>query len=818
MNLYHVRPAITAGKLARRHFLRISAAGAAALVFLPEDGLARAGGRLRQPRNRPPSETSIASLPVGPAPAPVPLPHFPSRLHAFVWRNWQLVPAPRLAKVVGATTGDILRLGKALGLPDPPRISTDQWRRSALTIIRRNWHILPYDQLLALLGWTAEELAFTLREDDFLFVKLGSLKPKCEPLRYSRPDEMTRRREQEIASLIRAEFPAGPANLAEPLFGFIPQLARKPKTTVRAAFRSALEPRFCHSYFALYGDPLLNDATDPYPEGYLARLAACGVDGVWLQGLLSKLAPFPWQPNLSQRHEERAANLRSLVARARRHGIGVYLYLNEPRAMPIRFFAEHRSLQGVTEGDHGALCTSNPDVQNYIVNSVAHLCRAVPGLAGFFTITASENLTNCWSHANGSSCLRCRQRTPAEVIGELNNLFHQGITQAGSRTRLIVWDWGWADGWAQAIIDVLPPGVDLMSVSEWDLPIRRGGIESVVGEYSISAVGPGPRAKRHWAWARKRGMRTLAKVQAGNTWELSAVPYIPAVENVARHAANLREAKVDGLMLGWTLGGYPSPNLEVVAELAPSDTLPDRAQTPEQAMDRVARRRFGSALAPAMVNAWRQFSQAFSEFPFHSGLVYNAPLQFGPSNLLWEKPTGYRATMIGFPYDDLDAWRQVYPADVFINQFKKVAEGFDRAIANLKRLARTPPLVLRPVEESALRLELSAAEAAAVHFHTTANQARFVVARQALGSANSSQEAERWLGELERIIRAELDLARRLHAIQIRDSRIGFEASNQYYYVPLDLVEKVLNCHDLLTRWLPAERSRNNQPSTSPLK
>jgi hypothetical protein len=29
-----------------------------------------------------------------------------------------------------------------------------------------------------------------------------------------------------------------------------------------------------------------------------------------------------------------------------------------------------------------------------------------------------------------------------------------------------------------------------------------------------------------------------------------------------------------------------------------------------------------------------------------------------------------------------------------------------------------------------------------------------------------------------------------------------FEASNQYYHVPLDLVEKALNCRDMLERWL----------------
>ena len=53
-----------------------------------------------------------------------------------------------------------------------------------------------------------------------------------------------------------------------------------------------------------------------------------------------------------------------------------------------------------------------------------------------------------------------------------------------------------------------------------------------------------------------------------------------------------------------------------------------------------------------------------------------------------------------------------------------------------------------------------------------------------------------------------MELARRLYAVQMRDSRIGFEASNQYYYVPIDLAEKVLNCHDLLKRWVPEQRAK----------
>src|SRR5207249_925022 len=110
-------------------------------------------------------------------------------------------------------------------------------------------------------------------------------------------------------------------------------------------------------------------------------------------------------------------------------------------------------------------------------------------------------------------------RGPAEVIAEVNSLVAEGIRRAGTKTALIAWDWGWPDDAAEEIIRLLPAEAALQSVSEWSLPIRRGGVEATVGEYSISAVGPGPRARRHWGFARERGLKTLAKIQAGNTWE-----------------------------------------------------------------------------------------------------------------------------------------------------------------------------------------------------------------------------------------------------------------------------------------------------------
>ena len=756
-----------------------------------------------------PQGIQARDLPKGGAPKALTLPHFPDRLHAFVWRNWTLVTPERMASVVGAKPDDIIRMGRAMGLAGPPDVTKDQQRRSYITVIRRNWHLLPYEQLLTLLGWTPEQMAFTLREDDFLYVKLGNLKPQCEPLPYAAPNEASLAREREIAELMRKVFLDGLGLVTDPPFGFVTRLSKNPENVKSGdGIEAALKlPRFCYSYFALYGDPLLEPEADPYPEGCLAQMAAAGVNGVWLQAVLSKLSPFPWDPRMSEHYEKRLASLRALVDRARKYGVGVYLYLNEPRAMTMAFYQSHPNFQGVREGDYAALCSSVPEVQNYLTGAVEFICRAVPDLAGFFTISGSENLSNCWSHGGGAGCPRCGKRSPAEVIAEVNGLFNRGIRQSGSKARLIAWDWGWNDAWAPEIINRLPQDVALMSVSEWSIPIKRGGVETSIGEYSLSTIGPGPRATRHWELARARSLKTIAKIQAGNSWELSAVPYNPVLENVARHALNLRRAKVDGLMLGWTLGGYPSPNLEVVAEAA---GVPESGPFPEpvELMERVAKRRFGNVMAPAVVKAWSQFSTAFSEFPFHGGVVYNAPLQSGPSNLFWGEPTGYPATMVGIPYDDLDGWRTVYPSDVFIGQFEKIANGFDWALLELQAAFKTSQDRLQPSEREAMAGELNVAEAAAIHFRSLAYQARFVAARNALARVKTGDEAKPLLEALERTIKGEMELARRLQAIQARDSRIGFEATNQYYYVSVDFGEKVLNCHDLLNRWLPAQRTR----------
>jgi hypothetical protein len=85
-----------------------------------------------------------------------------------------------------------------------------------------------------------------------------------------------------------------------------------------------------------------------------------------------------------------------------------------------------------------------------------------------------------------------------------------------------------------------------------------------------------------------------------------------------------------------------------------------------------------------------------------------------------------------------------------------------------------------------------------------ANQAAFIVARDALAKAQGDEKAP-LKAELARLLNAEIETAKQMHALQSADSRLGFEASNHYFYIPSDLVEKVINCDYLLNEWLPKQ-------------
>jgi hypothetical protein len=265
-------------------------------------------------------------LPVGAAPAALEFPHFPSRVHAFAWRNWNLVETERLAKVLETSADNVRALAASMGLPAEQRPPAAYRARLYLSIVRRNWHLLPYDQLLTLLDMAPGDLAQILREDDFFYIKLGLLKPACARLVYATPDEASAARAAVIAKLMRENFADEAGERIEPPLAFIEPLSKAiADADVRPVRLDPDHPRFLYSYFAVFGDPLSDPTSDPYPDALLQRYADLGVNGVWLHVVLRDLAPFSEFAEFGQGHERRLANLAKLVARAKRFNIGVYL-------------------------------------------------------------------------------------------------------------------------------------------------------------------------------------------------------------------------------------------------------------------------------------------------------------------------------------------------------------------------------------------------------------------------------------------------------------------------------------------------------------
>jgi hypothetical protein len=545
--------------------------------------------------------------------------------------------------------------------------------------------------------------------------------------------------------------------------------------------RAALDPRHLYSFFALYGDPLLETEVDSFPQGYLEKLGRAGINGVWIQAILATLAPSTTFPEFGRRCEERLENLDRLVRKAAAAGLKVYLYINEPRSRPAEFFRNRPELRGAEQEGFFAICTTPAVVRDWISDSLAQVFARVPELGGVFSITMSENLTNCASRLHPERCPRCSKRASWEVVGEVLEAIHSGVRRSSRSADVIAWDWGWTPEMARRIIPALAADTKLQSVSEWSIPIERGGIRAEVGEYSISVVGPGPRAQAHWELAREAGVAAMAKTQFNNTWEISAVPYIPVPNLVARHAENLLRAGVRGVQASWTLGGYPSPNLEVAKEFY---FLPARDSA--EALRRVALRRYGASAAPDMLEAWAGFSRAFEHYPYGVSL-YHIPTQHGPANLLRAVIPAVPASMILFPQDDYKRWAGKYPPPVAAREFARMADLWQEPLAIFRRATqRVPESKRRQADE-----DLAIAETCYLHFRSTANQLEFYVLRD-------SPDGRERLARLRALAADELELARRLYRIARRHSVIGYEASNHYYYRPADLLEKIVACRHLL--------------------
>ena len=562
--------------------------------------------------------------------------------------NYGTVPNRNIASVINVKVESVIESAIKLGL-SKIRFNKDWQEKGFVTIIRNNWDLLSLDEICVLLGISRVELDTILKEYDFLDVKLGE-KPITKSVKYYELSE-----EQEIYTKSIKKFLSKKYLKAtvKP-FDFFKDYN---KGYFQKSENAKIQERFTSSYCARYSGALLDEDLSDYTEEYLEKLVAVGINGIWLSDTLRNLAKFPFDERLSVNYKIRVNNLRKLTERCKKYGINVYLYLNEPRSLPEEFFVKYPHLKGqlADDGTH-CLCTSNKEVLEYLYFSVKSIAENVPLLKGIMTITMSENPTHCYARRWGDSkflhteCPNCSKRKIEEIVADINNTINRALKDGNGNTKLIANMWAWEDfcevSESDAIhkcIDLLDKDIELMCVSETRKEFVRGGINSIVDDYSISVVGPSEYTVKTLKYAKEKGHNIWAKVQFNNSWECSAVPYIPVFDLMEEHLNNIKALGVNSLMAGWSLGGYPGGALSLLNMHCEHDNFNS---------DLWYEKVYGKDYS-IIKKAVSQFSDAFRNFPFSLESLYFGGHNLGPANIWSLNKQNRSSTMVCFSFDDI---------------------------------------------------------------------------------------------------------------------------------------------------------------------
>ncbi len=443
---------------------------------------------------------------------------------------------------------------------------------------------------------------------------------------------------------------------------------------------------------------------ESYNEEALSEIAAEGFTGIWLFCMLPDLMQSRVFPELNRPGAaERLRKIQALVGRAARHGLGVYLYFNDPGAVAIDhpFWKTHMGLRGVEKWRKYALCTSTTEVQEFFRDAVASAMNPLRNLGGVILITACEDLTHCWSKsavrkgAPPPDCPRCKGREPADIILELLKTWSDVRDAHPTPFRILAWNWEWSyyypDPQAE-IVTRLPEGVELLLGFEMGGETVWQGRTIPVGEYSLSYAGPGKQFITTREAVRPLGIPVHAKIEINSTHELCSVPNLPVLSTLHSRFVAMSRLETAGFLGVWTMGSRLTLNTAAM-RLFMGD--PERFADEDVFLDELARRYFGLTATSSVISAWRGFSAAFNNYPFTVSVLYYGPHNDAPArrlSLRFEgKPIG-RSWCADDPGDDLANALGPLFSDIssftledVISGFVRIRDGWDSALPDYEK-------------------------------------------------------------------------------------------------------------------------------------
>lgn len=555
-----------------------------------------------------------------------------------------------------------------------------------------------------------------------------------------------------------------------------------------------------------------------WPDSYLAWLPRYGFDSIFASVYANPNgSPAPPFVSTFLFRTQDPARMHDLLRRAARYGIRVYC--------PIL----HE-------------CTGRPDNEEQLRKLVRDIVTQFPEIRGYVLLTEGFYYTP-WFGAGGQGHVDLHEwvRHWAKGVGIVAEECHR----VNPAIEVLPWDYNVDFRASQVevkryIIDEYPDDVIPLVTWENGKTFTFDGETGYARDYSINVVGPSEVAAAQFAEAKRRGMQSV--YSNADTWscqEFGTFPYLPVPYQWYERYKGLEEHGVNGTMESWTTGFKPNFVAEMRAWYSWSDAPPL-----ESLLRQIAHRDFGAGSEEVVLDAWKEFSSAIRLNPDSGPTEGGNTAVANP--LLLEQPAEHIMTL-KHSFLDQEKWVRnsflnpywpyflanglgsylVYPdftnrvnvaeeyAKPFtLKVFKKYlllsADGMEQGLHSYRRAALNAP----PSKKQRAFREVLLAEQLQRMMRSSEAVLEFEDLRFHLSKTASPSERLKILDRMADILRQEIARTHASLETARRDSRLGYEWEQDYWYWPEVIEKKLRLLRETLENQIPAYKRECHQVST----
>lgn len=546
-----------------------------------------------------------------------------------------------------------------------------------------------------------------------------------------------------------------------------------------------------------------------WPDWYLRMLPRYGFDAIYASVYANPDGARAPEPYGSMIRLQDPAKMRDLIQRAARYGLDVYA----PIMYQVRGgAAADEELRKLVRDN----ATKFPEIRGYVLLIEGFSYEKWPSWNR--TRDDMHNWIKHWAHGVAVAADEFHKVNPAIEV--------------------LPWDYN---------IEFRPEGEDLkrfviqqynsgvIPLVTWEngKSFMRDGERGYLNDYAINEVGPAEVAAAQIEEARKRGLKVYAKADTFASWQYGTFPYLPFPYQWYARYQGLEKARIDGTMETWSYGFKPNIMAEMRAWYSWSDAPPL-----DGLLRNIARREFGAGSEDGVLAAWKHFSDAIRLVP-DTGPNMGTTNSIG-SPLFFEKPQprammvehswsipGIQGGGVGISYywpyapkrvilepdfsnkvNAAERYAKPFSLPVFNKYLLLAADEMEKGLQSYRRAALSAPAAKR---RSALR-EVLLAEQIQRMMRSDEAVLEFEDLRYGLSKTENRAEQGRMLDRMTTILREEITRTKSSYETAHRDSRLGYEWEQDYFYTPYVLEEKLKQLRGVLEQEIPAYRRRKAIP------